>query len=96
LETPAIENLHSTWITNEILAMQRLSDFILLENKVLESLLKNKIGAVFNLTEPGEHAFCGCGLLESTGFPYTPEKLMEVGSILNNTLLVTVIFLFNL
>jgi len=38
-----------------------------------------KITAVFNTTQPGEHPFCGAGILEQTGFPYSPEKLMAVG-----------------
>lgn len=75
----AIENLHSTWITEDILAMQRPSNELLTEYKVLESFKKQRISAVFNLTEPGEHPFCGCGIQKS-GFPYDPEILMKAGS----------------
>ena len=32
-----------------------------------------QIAAVFNLTLPGEHPYCGDGLV-SSGFPYDPEK----------------------
>lgn len=36
--------------------------------------------AVFNLTEAGEHPYCGDGLEESSGFPYLPETFMREGS----------------
>ena len=77
LESPAINKLHSTWITSSILAMQRPSDN-LFENGLLERFVNVNISAVFNLTEAGEHPYCGNGILLS-GFPYTPEKLMAVG-----------------
>lgn len=76
---PAIDKLHSSWISDSILAMQRPSDSIL-DNGVLNAFVANKITAVFNLTQPGEHPYCGCGILSSSGFPYSPEKLMHAGS----------------
>lgn len=80
LEKPAIDNLHSTWINDSIIAMQRPSDAMFEQGNVLEGLRAAGITAVFNLTEPGEHPYCGAGVLEVSGFPYTPEKLMAVGS----------------
>lgn len=80
LEKPGIPNLHSHWINESILAMQRPSDILLEEYGVLESFKKANITAVFNLTEPGEHPYCGPGVLPHSGFPYTPEKLMKAGS----------------
>lgn len=38
------------------------------------------ITAVLNLTEAGEHPYCGDGLEESSGFPYLPEIFMQEGS----------------
>lgn len=35
--------------------------------------------AVFNLQEPGEHPYCGDGIIEKVGFSYTPELLMNNG-----------------
>lgn len=35
--------------------------------------------AVFNLEEPGEHPYCGDGIIPKTGFSYTPEDLMKEG-----------------
>ncbi len=80
MTNPAISNLHSSWINDSILAMQRPSDGLFIQGKVLDSFVSNKITAVFNLTEPGEHPYCGSGVLPETGFPYSPEKLMAVGS----------------
>ena len=42
--------LHSSWIVENILAMQRPNDKIL-EKGVLQELINNKITAIFNLTE---------------------------------------------
>lgn len=80
LEKPGIPNLHSHWINESILAMQRPSDILLEEYGVLESFKRANITAVFNLTEPGEHPYCGPGVLPHSGFPYSPEKLMKAGS----------------
>jgi hypothetical protein len=80
LENPAIPKLHSSWINENIVAMQRPSDYLFEQCNVLNELKLAKITAVFNLTEPGEHPYCGNGVLDATGFPYTPEKLMAAGS----------------
>ncbi len=37
------------------------------------------ITAVFNLQEPGEHPWCGDGILPATGFSYDPETLERGG-----------------
>ena len=79
LTNPGLPKLHSHWITDEILAMQRPSEAILRDGVVVE-MVKKKITAVFNLCEPGEHPFCGTGNLSETGFPYQPETLMSNGS----------------
>ena len=80
LEKPAIDKLHSSWIDDSILAMQRPNDSLIRDSKLLEQFQSHNIVAVFNLSEPGEHPFCGYGNLKSSGFPYDPEKLMAVGS----------------
>jgi hypothetical protein len=77
--SPAIKGLHSTWINDSICAMQRPSD-ALLKAGALESLTSQGVTAIFNLTEPGEHPYCGFGVLESSGFPYSPELCMSSGS----------------
>lgn len=75
---PAIAQLHSHWINDSIIAMQRPND-IAFENGALKDMVTKKVTAVFNLTEPGEHPYCGTGNLAISGFPYSPEKLMHVG-----------------
>ena len=75
----AIEKFHSTWITPSIMAMQRPSDELISSLNLIGKFQEAGITAVFNLTQPGEHPFCGHALQDS-GFPYTPEKLMTAGS----------------
>lgn len=78
-ENPAFEGFHANWITEEILAMQRPSDELFEKLGLLQKFKDAGITAIINLTEPGEHPYCGYGI-KSSGFPYTPEKLMEHGS----------------
>lgn len=79
-DSPAIRCLHSTWITESILAMQRPSDCIIHKSLLIPQFQSNRITAIFNLTEAGEHPYCGHGNLKSSGFPYTPELFMGAGS----------------
>jgi hypothetical protein len=78
IANPAIQQLHSHWITDNIVAMQRPNEINLI-NGALEDMAAKKITTIFNLTEPGEHPFCGCGTLAVSGFPYLPETVMERG-----------------
>jgi hypothetical protein len=80
LTNPAIDKLHSTWIDESILAMQRPNDALMKDSNLIEQFQSNGIVAIFNLTEPGEHPYCGGGNLKESGFPYHPEKLMAAGS----------------
>lgn len=79
LATPALEKVHSSWINESILAMQRPSELLFAEANLIEQFQRHGICAIFNLTEPGEHPYCGTGVLGATGFPYSPEKLMAHG-----------------
>lgn len=88
MKEPAIPKLHSTWISNSILAMQRPNDSLIHNADLIEQFKSNQITAIFNLTEPGEHPFCGCGVLNS-GFPYSPEKFMANGSKFSPSLLLS-------
>lgn len=45
-----IIGLHSSWITDSILAMQRPNDKIL-EKGILQEFINNKLSVIFNLTE---------------------------------------------
>ncbi|KAI8916281.1 hypothetical protein EDD86DRAFT_222199 [Gorgonomyces haynaldii] len=74
----AIDGLYSSWITPEILAMQRPSSRLIKEFDLTNVFQKNGIGAVFNLQQSGEHASCGDGIHPS-GFSYLPEEWMDKG-----------------
>jgi hypothetical protein len=75
----AFEKFHSTWITPNIVAMQRPSDELFASLNLVDKFSQAGLTAVFNLTQPGEHPFCGYSL-KASGFPYTPENLMRAGS----------------
>jgi protein tyrosine phosphatase domain-containing protein 1 len=72
-----IKGLDSDWITEQILAMQRPSSRLIKEFGILEQFKEHNITAVFNLEEPGEHPYCGDGIMESTGFSYDPNDLFK-------------------
>ncbi|CAN0099207.1 unnamed protein product, partial [Phaeothamnion confervicola] len=74
-----IRGLHCDWITPRILAMQRPSTRLLDTYGIIDAFVEHGIGLVLNLTEPGEHPYCGDGLEEASGFPYLPESFMDRG-----------------
>ncbi|KHJ90580.1 dual specificity phosphatase, catalytic domain protein [Oesophagostomum dentatum] len=63
-------------ITDNILAMARPQPIHFENDVIIYQFKKSNIVAVFNLEEPGEHAFCGTGNLVC-GFSYDPERFME-------------------
>mmetsp|Transcript_2771 Transcript_2771/g.2927 ORF Transcript_2771/g.2927 Transcript_2771/m.2927 type:complete len:466 (-) Transcript_2771:584-1981(-) len=75
----AIEGLHSDWITEDILAMQRPSERLIQEYNILEQFQDNGILAVLNVQLPGEHPSCGDGIIDKCGFSYNPETLSDAG-----------------
>ncbi|KUF90638.1 tyrosine phosphatase domain-containing protein 1 protein [Phytophthora nicotianae] len=68
-----VKGLHADWVVDCALAMMRPSSRLMNEYKIAEQFHKLNITAVFNLTLPGEHPYCGDGL-GTSGFPYDPEK----------------------
>lgn len=76
---PAIPGLHSDWVTDDILATQRLSSRLIKRHALMDEFRRQDIRAVFNLQLPGEHPYCGDGLQTSSGFSYRPEELYEAG-----------------
>ena len=81
LSSPGIPGVHSSWIMQNILAMQRPNDDLIEgDTKLLKHFVEANITSIFNLTEPGEHPYCG-SKLRSSGFPYSPEKFMAAGSM---------------
>ena len=77
--SPALRGLNSDWITDSILATQRLSSRLLKEFSILDQFKATNLTSVFNLQLPGEHPYCGDGLQENKAFTYTPEELYEAG-----------------
>ena len=81
LSAPGIQGVHSSWIMPNILAMQRPNDNLIEgDTRLLQHFAEVNITSIFNLTEPGEHPYCGSEL-RSSGFPYSPEKFMAAGSM---------------
>ena len=78
-KNPAIQGLNSDWITDNILATQRLSTRLIQEYDILAQFKTHNITSVFNLQLPGEHPYCGDGLQENRAFTYRPEELYEAG-----------------
>ncbi|CAM9155162.1 unnamed protein product, partial [Laminaria digitata] len=75
-----IKGLHSHWITDSIIAMQRPSSGLIKKYDIVGQFKRKGVTAIFNLTEAGEHPYCGDNLEESSGFPYLPDTFMREGS----------------
>lgn len=78
-----VEGLHSNWVTDRLLACQRPSSRINSEYDLPGQFRKLGVNAVFNLQEPGEHPYCGDGII-SSGFSYLPEEFMHEGILFYN------------
>mmetsp|Transcript_30956 Transcript_30956/g.30605 ORF Transcript_30956/g.30605 Transcript_30956/m.30605 type:complete len:342 (+) Transcript_30956:2-1027(+) len=72
---PALKGLNSSWVTENIIASQRLTTRIIKEFNLLEEFQKHNITNVINLQLPGEHPFCGDGLKPGEDFSYTQADL---------------------
>ncbi len=77
-ETPAIAGLHSTWVSADVLGMQRPSSRLIREYNIIDSLKRAGVGAIFNLQLAGEHPHCADGIHPS-GFSYLPEEFTDHG-----------------
>mmetsp|Transcript_1777 Transcript_1777/g.3845 ORF Transcript_1777/g.3845 Transcript_1777/m.3845 type:complete len:409 (-) Transcript_1777:3727-4953(-) len=69
-----IRGLNSDWITPNVMAMQRPSSRLIREFQLTTQFQEHGIKAIVNLQMPGEHPYCGDGVL-SSGFSYLPEEL---------------------
>ncbi|CAL1528249.1 unnamed protein product, partial [Lymnaea stagnalis] len=72
----AISGLYSEWVTDNILAMARLSNQNIEKYDMLKQLRDLNVKTIVNLQQPGEHAYCGFGN-DGSGFSYNPQKLMD-------------------
>ena len=71
----AITGLHSNFITDDVIASQRPSQFLIEYYKLLAAFKALGIGLIVNLQREGEHPYCGPNAynLTSTGFSYNPS-----------------------
>ncbi|KAL0480326.1 tyrosine phosphatase domain-containing protein [Acrasis kona] len=74
---PAIYGLHSNYVTDNIIASQRLSSRLIQQHDIYAQFKKHKVFAIVNLQERGEHPHCGDGNLIESGFSYSPEEVMS-------------------
>jgi len=77
-DTPAIAGLHSTWVSANVLGMQRPSSRLLREYGIIDAMKKAGVGAIFNLQLAGEHKLCGDGI-DERGFSYRAEEFTDHG-----------------
>lgn len=73
-DTPVIYKTNSSIISDSIIAMQRPNEIFFSDKNFIDDLKAYKITVVLNLTEAGEHPYCGEGILKNTGFSYDPES----------------------
>ena len=69
----AIEGLNSNFITENIIAGQRLSDYLIKKFNLIEKFKQLNIGLIVNLQREGEHPFCGPNKLNYFGYSYNPS-----------------------
>ena len=69
----AIHGLNSNFITENIIAGQRLSDVLIKKFNLIEKFKKLNIGLIINLQREGEHPFCGPNKLNNFGYSYNPS-----------------------
>jgi protein tyrosine phosphatase domain-containing protein 1 len=64
--------------------MQRPSDRLIKQYSLIQKFKELNINTILNLQEPGEHPYCGDGLLPKVGFSYNPERLFTHGIMFFN------------
>ena len=68
-----IEGLNSNFITENIIAGQRLSDILIKRYNLIEKFKKLNISLIVNLQREGEHPYCGPGKINDFGYTYNPS-----------------------
>ena len=71
----AIRGLNSNYITDDIIASQRPSEFLINKYNLVKLFKDINIGLITNLEREGEHPYCGPNAyhLTSSGFSYNPS-----------------------
>ncbi|XP_038155865.1 protein tyrosine phosphatase domain-containing protein 1 [Cyprinodon tularosa] len=72
-----IRGIFSSWVTDEIIAMARPSNYLIKKYNIIEQFQRLKIKSIINTQLPGEHAHCGPPLDLESGFTYSPQTFME-------------------
>lgn len=80
----AIKGIHSNWVGTSIVAAARPQQSIIEREGTLEDMISKNVKGIVNLQEIGEHAACGSGILEVSGFSYDPEYFMRAGIAVYN------------
>jgi len=75
----AIKGLYSTWITDQVMAIARPNTINILKYDMIGQFKRFNIKTIINLQKPGEHPYCGHGLVDSAGFSYDPQLFMDNG-----------------
>jgi hypothetical protein len=75
--TPAIDGLHSNFVTDRMIASQRPSSNLIQHHNIIQQFIDKGVTAIFNLQESGEHPLCGDGIHGKSGFSYLPEEFMN-------------------
>ena len=70
----AIKGLHSNYITPNIIASQRPSQYLITQFGLTQTFKVMNIGLIVNLQREGEHPYCGPNAynLTATGYSYNP------------------------
>ena len=68
-----IEGLNSNFITENIIAGQRLSDILIKRYNLIEKFKQLNISLIVNLQREGEHPYCGPGKINDFGYTYNPS-----------------------
>uniref|UniRef100_A0A8C5H4E9 Protein tyrosine phosphatase domain-containing protein 1 n=1 Tax=Gouania willdenowi TaxID=441366 RepID=A0A8C5H4E9_GOUWI len=77
LNQQVIRGLFSSWVTDDIIAMTRPSNFLIQKCNIINQFQRLNVRSIINMQLPGEHAHCGPPLDPESGFTYSPQIFME-------------------
>jgi hypothetical protein len=77
-QKPALMGLHSDYITQNVVASQRPSTYLIEKYNLISAFKEANIGLIVNLQREGEHPYCGPNRkLEESGFTYEPHLFLS-------------------
>ncbi|XP_073327450.1 protein tyrosine phosphatase domain-containing protein 1 [Pagrus major] len=77
LNQQVIRGLFSSWVTDDIIAMARPSNYLIEKYNIIEQCQRLNVRSIINMQLPGEHAHCGPPLVPESGFTYSPQIFMD-------------------